>query len=70
MLGALVWALGSFLLAKEPEGDIERGGYIRKEVSTRPVTTEHVGTSRVDGARDDFEESFNARPGQSGSSSI
>jgi len=24
LIGALVWALGSFLLAKEPEGDIER----------------------------------------------
>ncbi len=24
MLGALIWTIGSFLLAKEPEGDIER----------------------------------------------
>jgi hypothetical protein len=43
-LGALLWTLGSFLLAKEPEGDFED-----RHVNTvsRPVAT-HTETRRVD----------------------
>jgi len=43
-LGALLWALGSFLLAKEPEGNFED-----RRVSTvsRPVAT-HTETGRVE----------------------
>lgn len=41
LIGALVWTVGSFLLAKEPEGDIERDAYARTETVARPaVTTE------------------------------
>lgn len=51
MLGALLWALGSFMLATQPEGDIERNTTIVRETQARPVqTTEHVthvGTTHV-----------------------
>jgi Co/Zn/Cd efflux system component len=31
LVGALIWAVGSFLLAKEPEGDIEHGVHERDD---------------------------------------
>lgn len=38
MFGALLWAIGSFLLAKEPEGDVERTSVVHA-ATTRPVAT-------------------------------
>lgn len=43
VLGALLWTLGSFLLAKEPEGDFEQ----TRTAVAHPVAT-HVETQRVD----------------------
>lgn len=43
-LGALLWTLGSFLLAKEPEGDFED---VHRTTATRPVAA-HTETHRVD----------------------
>ena len=43
LVGALIWTLGSFLLAKEPEGDVEHDTVVRRETSARPVqTTRHT----------------------------
>lgn len=55
MLGALIWTIGSFLLAKEPEGDIERDT-VRTETYARPTTTRATGVSEthsVTGVDDD-----------------
>jgi hypothetical protein len=46
-LGALLWTLGSFLLAKEPEGDVED----RHVAVARPVAT-HTETRRVETGHD------------------
>ena len=62
LLGSLLWALGSFLLAKEPEGDVEHAvretravtPVAREHVATERVATERVGTARVDTAHGDF----------------
>lgn len=43
LVGSLLWAVGSFLLAKEPEGDFEDDHH----VVSRPVAT-HTTTARVD----------------------
>ena len=37
MFGALLWAIGSFMLAKEPEGDVESTSAVH--ATARPVTT-------------------------------
>lgn len=43
LLGALLWTVGSFLLAKEPEGDVEEDTYRATETHARPVeTTRHA----------------------------
>lgn len=43
LLGALIWAVGSFLLAKEPEGDVEHDEVRRVETHARPVQhTQHA----------------------------
>jgi hypothetical protein len=44
LLGALLWTVGSFLLAKEPEGDDEptRVTQARAVTHTRPAQTTHV----------------------------
>lgn len=44
LLGALIWTVGSFLLAKEPEGDVEEDAAHRtSETHARPVqTTRHA----------------------------
>ena len=47
-LGALLWTLGSFLLAKEPEGDFEDR---HLETVSRPVAT-HTETHRVNTGTD------------------
>ena len=47
-LGALLWTLGSFLLAKEPEGDVEDR---HVTAVSRPVAT-HTETHRVDTGTD------------------
>jgi hypothetical protein len=54
LLGSLLWTLGSFLLAKEPEGDVEHDVVHRTRavahetpVATQHVTTQHVGTQQV-----------------------
>ena len=41
LLGTLLWTVGSFLLAKEPEGDYEpvRTSAVRTVTETRPTTT-------------------------------
>jgi len=39
LLGALLWTVGSFLLAKEPEGDIEESHVVHAPTA-RPVVTE------------------------------
>lgn len=44
VLGALLWTIGSFLLAKEPEGDFED---VHRTAVARPVAT-HTETHRVD----------------------
>ena len=44
LIGALLWTVGSFLLAKEPEGDHEDD----RTVVSRPVATQHTETRRVD----------------------
>src|SRR5919112_3851676 len=45
LLGALIWTIGSFLLAKEPEGDVEHDTVLRTAAVTRPATVErHVQT--------------------------
>ena len=42
LLGALIWTAGSFLLAKEPEGDVEHDTH-RVETHARPVQhTQHA----------------------------
>jgi hypothetical protein len=47
MFGALLWAIGSFMLAKEPEGDAEDTAVVRA-TTARPVTTTATsGTSDV-----------------------
>lgn len=46
LLGALVWAVGSFLLAKEPEGDVEATRTAQPVVRQAPVST-HTTTSNV-----------------------
>ena len=49
LLGSLLWTLGSFLLAKEPEGDVEHD-VVRRTRPVRhetPVATQHVRTERV-----------------------
>jgi hypothetical protein len=61
LLGALLWAVGSFLLAKEPEGDRESARIQTQTVTARPATTasvEHTSdvrttatTGNVTGAR-------------------
>jgi len=44
LLGALLWTAGSFLLAKEPEGDDEHNTVVRR--TAQPVTVDHhVGTA-------------------------
>lgn len=50
LVGALVWAIGSFLLAKEPEGDIERT-HVDTHVDARGTAhgTEHRGDHRPTG---------------------
>jgi hypothetical protein len=50
LIGALVWAVGSYLLAKEPEGDIERT-HVDTHVDARGTThgTEHKGDHRPTG---------------------
>jgi hypothetical protein len=51
LIGALVWAVGSFLLAKEPEGDIERT-HVDTHVDARGTThgtTAHQGDHRPTG---------------------
>jgi hypothetical protein len=53
LIGSLLWTVGSFLLAKEPEGDVEHDDVVRRDVSTRtvhnqtPATTQHVSTGHV-----------------------
>jgi hypothetical protein len=49
LLGSLVWTLGSFLLAKEPEGDVEHDVVRRTRSVTHetPVATQHVATQHV-----------------------
>jgi hypothetical protein len=42
LLGALLWAVGSFLLAKEPEGDRESARIQTQTVTARPATTARV----------------------------
>lgn len=43
LIGALIWTLGSFLLAKEPEGDVEETKYVQQQAPARPVqTTRHA----------------------------
>jgi hypothetical protein len=43
LLGALLWTLGSLILAKEPEGDIEHDTHRTVETQTRPAqTTRHA----------------------------
>lgn len=43
LLGALIWTVGSFLLAKEPEGDVEDDTHRTTETHARPVeTTRHA----------------------------
>jgi hypothetical protein len=43
LLGALIWTVGSFLLAKEPEGDVEQVSTHRVETHARPVQhTQHT----------------------------
>ncbi len=43
LLGALLWTAGSFLLAKEPEGDVEHDTTHRVETHARPVQhTQHA----------------------------
>jgi hypothetical protein len=37
-LGALLWTVGSFLLAKEPEGDVEHNTTIRRDVPVQHVS--------------------------------
>ena len=49
LIGAALWAIGSFLLAKEPEGDIEEAQVVRA-TTARPVVTEtqtHVRPTHV-----------------------
>ena len=38
LLGSLLWAVGSFLLAKEPEGEVEQGHGVQN-MTARPVVT-------------------------------
>ena len=49
LVGSLLWTLGSFLLAKEPEGDVEHDAVRRDRVVTHqtPVATQHVATQPV-----------------------
>jgi hypothetical protein len=49
LAGSLLWTLGSFLLAKEPEGDVEHDAVRGARVVTHqtPVTTQHVTTQHV-----------------------
>ena len=49
LLGSLLWTLGSFLLAKEPEGDVEDNVVHRTQAVTHqtPVATQHVATQHV-----------------------
>ena len=55
LIGALLWTVGSALLAKEPEGDVERSQvHYDRPVQTQHVTdvrhtdhTEHLGTHDV-----------------------
>ena len=39
LLGSLLWAVGSFLLAKEPEGDVEQS-HVVQDTTARPVVTQ------------------------------
>jgi hypothetical protein len=54
LIGALLWTVGSFLLAKEPEGDVEHDA-VRRTVTSRAVTHEaplsahHAGTDHLTG---------------------
>ena len=50
LIGSLLWTVGSFLLAKEPEGDVEHDT-VRRDVTSRVVTheTPHA-TGHVDHA--------------------
>jgi hypothetical protein len=66
LLGALLWTVGSFLLAKEPEGDLEQTAH----TVARPVTT-HTETHRVDtGASYDTDVDHTARTTHTGSHSV
>jgi hypothetical protein len=76
LLGALLWAVGSFLLAKEPEGDVERHAVdtVRHQTGTRPVTNgryaettdvkpAHVTDTRhVETDRIDYDGAHNQHP--------
>ena len=43
LLGALIWAVGSFLLAKEPEGDVEHDTHrVQAAVPVQQHTTRHA----------------------------
>ena len=58
LIGALLWTIGSFLLAKEPEGDVEHDTVHRTATVTAPATVErHVetGTARTVGVAHDVE---------------
>lgn len=47
LIGALIWTIGSFLLAKEPEGDDETGRVVSTRTTARPVGTTSSSTSTV-----------------------
>ena len=49
LIGALIWALGSILLAKEPEGDVENDHTVVRQTTTQPVQTQHLSEHRVEG---------------------
>lgn len=71
LIGALLWTVGSFLLAKEPEGDVEHDP-IRREATpvvareTRPVTTQHTDHTTAHTTGHTTDRAYTDRTGTTG----